>query len=59
MLDEKLLGLLACPACEERPPVRLAGEELLCDKCGRAYPIIDGIPDMLVEDARDQRGGCE
>ena len=55
-LDERLLGLLACPACDERPPVRLVGDELLCDACGRAYPIADGIPDMLVGDARLTRG---
>ncbi len=51
MIDPKLLELLACPACEERPPVRLDGETLVCDRCGRIYPIRDGIPDMLVESA--------
>ncbi len=51
MIDEKLLELLACPACDDRPPVRLDGDRLICDACGRAYPIRDGIPDMLVESA--------
>jgi len=51
MIDEKLLEVLACPACDDRPPVRLAGERLVCDKCRRAYPIRDGIPQMLVESA--------
>lgn len=51
MIDEKLLELLACPACEDRPPVRLEGNRLICDKCHRAYPIRDGIPEMLVESA--------
>ncbi len=51
MIDAKLLELLACPACEDRPPVRLDGETLVCDKCGRIYPIRDGIPEMLVESA--------
>lgn len=50
-IDEELLKLLACPACEDRPPVKLQGEELICEKCKRAYPIKDGIPVMLIEKA--------
>ena len=52
VIDQKLLEILACPACEDRPPVKLQGEELICEKCGRAYPIKDGIPVMLVEKAK-------
>lgn len=51
MIDQKLLEILACPACKDRPPVRLHGEMLVCEKCGRAYPIKDGIPVMLPEAA--------
>ena len=51
MVDEKLLEILACPACDDRPPVKLKGEKLVCEKCKRAYPIRDGIPVMLVEEA--------
>ena len=51
MIDPKLLEILACPACDERPPVVLRGEKLVCEKCGRQYPIKDGIPVMLVEEA--------
>ncbi len=51
MIDPKLLELLACPACEDRPPLRVDGETLVCDKCHRAYPIRDGIPELLVESA--------
>jgi len=51
MIDPKLLEILACPACEDRPPVRLEGETLVCDKCHRVYPIKDDIPEMLVESA--------
>ena len=50
-IDEKLLEILACPACDDRPPVKLKGEKLVCEKCRRAYPIKDGIPVMLVEEA--------
>ncbi|MCC6731251.1 MAG: Trm112 family protein [Chthonomonadales bacterium] len=51
MIDEQLLALLACPACDDRPPVRQEGETLVCERCGRIYPIREGIPDMLVESA--------
>jgi uncharacterized protein len=52
MLDQKLLDILACPACEDRPHVRIVADELICDECGRAYPVRDGIPAMLVDEAR-------
>ena len=49
MIDPQLLELLACPAC--KTPVTLEGERLVCAQCGRRYPIRDGIPVMLVEEA--------
>ena len=49
MVDERLLKILACPLCKEK--VELKGEKLVCVKCGRGYPIRDGIPIMLVEEA--------
>ncbi len=50
-LDPKLLAILACPADDNRPPLRLEGETLVCDQCGRVYPIRDGIPILLPEEA--------
>lgn len=53
-LEDWFLELLACPGCEERLPVSLnqAKDALVC-ACGRyAYPIRDGIPVLLVEEAR-------
>lgn len=52
MIDPGLLELLACPRCDERPPLRLAGSFLVCDQCESAYPIIDDIPHLLPEDAK-------
>jgi uncharacterized protein len=51
MINPKLLEILACPACDDRPPVRLVDAGLKCDQCGRIYPIKDGYPEMLVESA--------
>ena len=50
-IDPKLLEILACPACDDRPPVRQEGDRLICDQCHRRYPIRDGIPVMLVDEA--------
>jgi hypothetical protein len=49
MIDQELLDILACPL--DKAPVRLEGERLICDTCGRRYPIRDGIPVMLIDEA--------
>lgn len=53
VLNPELLAILACPACEERPPLEQYGDYLLCRQCRRAYPIRDEIPVLLVEEAVD------
>lgn len=50
-IDEKLLQILACPACDNRPPVVLKNGALVCTRCGREYAIRDGIPIMLADEA--------
>lgn len=47
-----LLELLVCPAT--RQPLRLdaSGTELISDAAGLAYPIRDGIPVLIIEEAR-------
>ncbi len=49
MIDKELLEILACPACKAE--VHPEGERLACISCGRRYPVRDGIPVMLVEEA--------
>ena len=49
MIDQELLDILACPAC--KTPVRLEDQYIVCDTCGRRYPIRDGIPVMLIDEA--------
>ncbi len=49
-LDAKLLDILVCP--EDRGPlVYVAGECLYNPRLRRAYPIVDGIPVLLVDEA--------
>lgn len=52
-ISAELLEILACPACDERPPVRLTADQqfLQCTQCKRRYPIKNGIPVMLIEEA--------
>lgn len=49
---KELVEILACPRC--KGPVKLVNDEtgLLCEKCGLLYEIRDGIPVMLVEEAK-------
>ena len=48
-IDKELLEILACPV--DKRPVREEGDHLVCTECGRRYPVRDGIPVMLVEEA--------
>jgi uncharacterized protein YbaR (Trm112 family) len=47
--DKKLTAVLACPKC--RGPVRQSGMFFVCGRCGLAYPVLQSVPDMLLEDA--------
>lgn len=50
-IDPELLEILACPLCKEEVKLVKNGEGLQCVKCRRIYPIRDGIPVMLVDEA--------
>lgn len=51
-IDPKLLEILVCP--QTKVPLRYdsATNELISDQAGLAYPIRDGIPVMLIDEAR-------
>ncbi|WP_428087670.1 Trm112 family protein [Candidatus Thioglobus sp.] len=50
MIDEALLKLLVCP--KSKAALKQVGDELICELSGLAYPIQDGIPVLLEEEAR-------
>ncbi len=54
-VDPKLLEILVCPASHEPLEYDSAANELVSRKAGLAYPIRDGIPIMLVSEARQIR----
>jgi uncharacterized protein YbaR (Trm112 family) len=51
-MDPKLLEILVCPTCKGPLVHRKEAQELICKACRLAYPIRDGIPVMLEEEAR-------
>ena len=50
--DPRLLDLLVCPLTKATLRYDRERNELISDQAGLAYPIRDGIPIMLVEEAR-------
>ena len=51
-VDPKLLDILVCPATKGPLRYDADAKELISDRAGLAYPIRDGIPIMLVDEAR-------
>ncbi|MBL7032895.1 MAG: Trm112 family protein [Candidatus Delongbacteria bacterium] len=60
-ISEELLQILACPQCHGS--LRPEEEDLICDACRLAWPIVDGIPDFMPDSARKvpvgEQGGRE
>ncbi len=51
MNEEEWLAILACPLCDERPKFMKKGDLLVCTLRGHGFRIVDGIPQLLPEDA--------
>lgn len=51
-MDKKLLDILACPICKGPLVYQQEAAELICRVDRLAYPIRDGIPVMLEDEAR-------
>ncbi len=52
-IDKELLAIMVCPKCKGKIYVSGSEEGLVCDACRLLYPIVDDIPVMLVEEARN------
>ena len=52
MIEPSLLEILACPKCHSA--LREGDSELACTntECGLVYPVWDGIPVLLIDEAR-------
>jgi uncharacterized protein YbaR (Trm112 family) len=51
-VDDRLLDILACPVCKVPLKFNKAADVLVCRAERLAFPIRDGVPMMLEEDAR-------
>jgi uncharacterized protein YbaR (Trm112 family) len=51
-MDSKLLEILVCPVCKGPLHYRKDAQELVCKADRLAFPIRDGIPVMLEDEAR-------
>ena len=52
MIDPRLLEILVCPVTRTKLRHDEARQELISEAAGLAYPIRDGVPVMLAEEAR-------
>jgi uncharacterized protein YbaR (Trm112 family) len=50
-LSKELIAILACPKCKGGVTLQEDGSALLCSACGLRYPVRDGIPVMLLDEA--------
>jgi uncharacterized protein YbaR (Trm112 family) len=51
-IDPWLLSILVCPATRTRLRYDAERQELVSDEAGLAYPVRDGVPVLLIEEAR-------
>ena len=50
-VDASLLEILACP--DDKQPIVKMEDKIVCTHCGKRYPIRDGIPVMLIDEAEE------
>ena len=58
MISQELLDILRCPLDPSQTHLRLEGERLICQRCGLKFPIKDGFPVLVVEEA-ELPPGCD
>ena len=56
-ISRELVEIVACPKC--KGAVKLKDDEsgFVCAECRLLYPVVDGIPNFLVEEAQPLEGG--
>ena len=58
MISPDLLAILRCPMNPSRTRLLLDGDRLVCERCVLRFPIKDGFPVLVVEEA-ELPPGCE
>lgn len=59
VISDDLLDILVCPSCREKVTLVDDDSALLCEGCGLKYPVRDGIPVMLVDEAEQTRNQAD
>lgn len=54
-VPRQLLEILVCPKCRGELEHRARDEALVCHHCRLEYPVRDGIPIMLIDEAKPLR----
>jgi uncharacterized protein YbaR (Trm112 family) len=49
---QEWLDILVCPQCQEPLTYSQQDSQFICNKCRLAYPVTEGIPVMLIEEAK-------
>jgi len=52
VISSELLEVLACPKCKQKVELDEEGSALVCQTDRLRYPIVDGIPVMLIDEAQ-------
>lgn len=50
-INPDFLEILRCPFCKSKVELKADGNSLKCETCHRVYPVRDGIPIMIVDEA--------
>ncbi len=56
-IEKELLEILACPKCKGAISLSESGDGIVCEGCRLVYPIKDGIPVMLIDEATELPAG--
>jgi len=54
MISKELLNVLCCPI--GKSPLKQEDETLVCLKCGVVFEVVDGIPILLIDEAKLPKG---
>ena len=54
-IGKELLDILACPKCKGDILLNESEDGLICDRCKLLYEIRDGIPIMLIDEAKSMQ----
>ena len=53
MVNENLKEIVVCPKCKQKLSYVQDPEQFNCSTCKKSYPVKDGIPILIMEEAKD------